>query len=516
VSGLQLQSVLDALPGNAAIIDQSGFILLVNQSWDEFCSSNAGNIKLMGVGSNYFAPVHNAVEQCDQYAIKVEQGIKDILEQRINTFEIEYPCHSEDEERWFIMQMTEIVQSPPRNFLIIHKNITDLVLRERKVREAHKLEALGQLTGGIAHDFNNLFGVILGNLELMQMSLASPEALKKYISKASDAVDNGASLVRKLLSYARKQNLCERNIDIQPYLLDMVAALEQILSDNIVIEHDFYEKPLLVSVDTSILNSALLNIAINAGHAMLDGGKLCISTALKDLSYYSVNLTQDKLVGKFAEVAISDDGCGMTTDIVRKAIEPFFTTKEIGDGTGLGLSMVHGFMHQSRGYMDIQSQPDQGTTVYLYFPIADGESESAEEEQTEAQGVAAKPQKTVLLVEDEHGLRAVITENLKDLGYKVIPVANANSALDEFKRPSESIDAVLTDIMLTGSISGIELSRELMTIRPDIKIILMSGYPDMESAKTITNDDSIAALPFLGKPFTRDKLADALQALFSK
>jgi len=502
-----LQNLINAMPENVAIFDDSGCIIHVNKSWEIFSEQNSGNNKYTSKGANYIAAVDKAAKTNDSFALKAKIGIQKILENKINNFELEYPCHSNSEKRWFILNIQEIGNYTPRLFLCTHKDISNLVLRESKVLAAQRLEAVGQLSAGIAHDFNNLLGILMGNVELAQRTIPNGSPANEFLNKSIAAINKGASLIQKLLSFARKQDLNLEKTDVNTFIQDTFNLMPSLLGEDIYITTEMSELPLTIEVDGSLLSSAILNIAINARHAMPTGGELMVRVSLAELNDACLLSSNDKVSGSYALIAVSDTGTGIEDNNLKKIFEPFFTTKEVGEGSGLGLSMVYGFMKQSKGFIDLKTQSGKGTTVFLYLPLVN--RNTLEEKIEDKNTLKIKGTRTILLVEDNEDFLDTITRMLINVDYNVIQSMDGQHALETLKVHAHEIDIVLTDIIMPSGLSGIELAKKIRHAYPKIKTLLMSGYPD----KKLTKSDSILFPSILEKPFTLDELVNTIQQL---
>jgi len=501
------QDLINAMHENVAIVDETGCIIHVNSSWDAFSAHNSGNIKHTSLGANYFTAVDEAAKKNDEFALKVKAGIQQILLKEITCFELEYPCHSKSEDRWFIANIQEIGSYTPRLFLCTHKDISNLVLRETKVLEAQRLEAVGQLSAGIAHDFNNLLGVLMGNIEVAQLKIANGHMIDDYLKRSLVAIDKGASLIQKLLSFARKQDLLLESIDVNSFIQTTLNLMHPLLGEDITILTELDNSPMIVEVDNSLLSSAILNIAINARQAMPNGGELKVHVSREELNGVTFITSNEKVFGSYALIAISDTGSGIESDDLNKIFEPFFTTKGIGEGSGLGLSMVYGFMKQSNGYIHLTTERAKGTTIFLYLPLS---NQKKLEDNITTQNVLETPvNKTILLVEDNEDFLDTFSTMLINLGYQVIQSNDGKQALDILKDQADKIDIVLTDIIMPSGISGIKLAKDIHHVYPNIKILLMSGYPE----QNLTDSDRTLFPAILKKPFSLSELVNAIQEL---
>ncbi len=344
-------------------------------------------------------------------------------------------------------------------------------LAEEGLRQAQKMEAVGQLTGGVAHDFNNLLTIILGNLGIAKRGVVEARA-ERALNNARIGAERAAQLTRRLLAFSRQQPLDPKIVDANKLIVGMSDLLNRTLGENIELETISGAGLWKIESDVSELESALLNLALNARDAMPDGGKLTIETSNAYLDDEYCRHHADLAPGQYVLIAVSDDGVGMSAETIERAFDPFFTTKQTGKGTGLGLSQVYGFVKQSKGHVRIYSEPGEGTTIKLYFPRHDGEEAvmSANEQGDPERGRG----ETILIVEDDDGVREYASEILRDLNYQVIEAKDSASAMRllEADRP---FDLMLTDVMLPG-ISGRALADEVIRRRPGAKVIFMTGY----------------------------------------
>jgi len=502
-----IQNTIDAMTENVAIVDETGLILYVNKAWDEFRLGNSGHSDKTGKGANYFSAVFAASKKGDEIAQKVETGIQDILSEDISFFEAEYPCHSENKNRWFVANIREIGASSPRLFLFTHKDVSFLVAREKRILEAQRMQAIGQLTGGFAHDFNNLLGIVLGNMELAKQAAAENHRVIEHLNTSITAVEKGSSLVKSLLSFARNQVLKPESIDAIQFIHSTLKLITPVLGEDIDIQLSCDNKPQILTVDSSMLTNAILNIAINARHAMKQGGKLTINLSHVELDGVSFITSEEEAVGSYLLIAITDTGCGINEENLNKVVEPFFTTKEVGEGSGLGLSMVYGFIKQSNGHVNISSRVGHGTTVYLYLPM-DG-AEIYNENSLSESTLVANEYKTILLVEDNTEILKTITQMLESLGHKVIQAQDGPHALEKLQQNTNNIDIVITDIVMPAGMTGIDLSTKIKSSFPHIKIIMMSGYP----LNTFSQSESFSSQHVITKPFSIAELEAEIQKI---
>jgi PAS domain S-box-containing protein len=388
----------------------------------------------------------------------------------------------------------------------IARDITERKLLERQWRQSQKMEAIGQLTGGIAHDFNNLLAIVIGNLGLMERLIAGNEEATKRLKPAQKAASRGADLTRRLLALASKEDLNPANTLIEDAIRETVELAGRALGPEILIVTNSDPSVPAVFVDGAGLESALLNLAVNARDAMPKGGTLTFSTELIDLddSFPSVR-TMELQPGPYARISVSDTGHGMSKETLERAFEPFFTTKGREKGTGLGLAMVYGFARQSGGTVRLYSELGYGTTVTLYLPLA-GESAPAAREIPPSY-VFVHAGGTVLVVDDEPDLLEIAHTYLTEMGYSALRADNAASALNTLAIYKE-IDLMITDIIMPGGMNGAELAREARELNPKLKVIYSSGYPsDALVERSGTKVDG----PLLRKPYQRAEFAAIIQ-----
>ena len=392
---------------------------------------------------------------------------------------------------------------PDGGFVLTISDMTKRTQAEGVLREAQKMQAIGQLTGGIAHDFNNLLQVILGNLEFVRAKLTDDAKLQQRIERAAWAAQRGATLTGQLLAFARKQPLAPDAIDLSATMPDLVPLLRRTLGEHIDVRYVETAGLWPAMADPAQLESAVLNLALNARDAMPGGGRLTIELGNKVLDEAYAREHAEVTPGDYAMLAVSDTGHGMTPDVVKRVFEPFFTTKPDGKGTGLGLAMVFGFVKQSGGHVKIYSEPGQGTTVKIYLPRA-LKAVSAAETRSSAPIDLPRGSATVLVVEDEAAVREIACAILSDLGYRVLEAADGEEGLRVFGLHAAEIDLLLTDVVLPGKVRGRELSESIKAIRPEVKAIFMSGYTENSIVHHGRLDDGVK---LIGKPFKREQLA---------
>jgi PAS domain S-box-containing protein len=393
----------------------------------------------------------------------------------------------------------------PAELVVVH-DITRRKQAEEQLRHAQKMQAVGQLTGGVAHDFNNLLTVILGSAELLAERLEpSHEAAQRLIANIQTAGRQGAELTQRLLAYARRQPLEPSPIDVHRLIRDLAPLLQRTLGDDIEIALDLGAVRSQALIDGHQLETALLNLAVNARDAMPAGGRLLIETENALVDAAQAEKYGEMAAGSYVRVSVSDRGCGMTPEVAARAVEPFFTTKPVGQGTGLGLSMVFGFIKQSGGHMSIYSEPGQGTTIKLYLPEAAGAAAGATED-TRRQRIRLGSER-ILYVEDDEFVRLTVVEMLKGLGYQVLIAADGPAALAILER-GEKVDLLFTDVVMPGGMGGRDLADAAQKLRPGLKVLFTSGYTE----NAIVHHGRLdAGVQLLGKPFRLSELSAKLR-----
>lgn len=376
---------------------------------------------------------------------------------------------------------------------------------ERALRQAQKMEALGQLTGGIAHDFNNMLNVVIGNLDMLSRRLARGDTnVQRFASFALDGATRAAQLTERVLAFARQQPLRPEPINANKLVAGMSDLLHRTLGETIRTETVLAGGLWKIHTDANQLESAILNLAVNARDAMPEGGKLTIETANAHLDDIYAAQHAGVPQGQYVMIAVTDTGCGMSSEVIQKAFDPFFTTKSVGKGTGLGLSQVHGFVHQSGGHVKIYSEVGQGTTAKIYLPRYYGASEDVQPNARFTPGISGAGT-TILVVEDEESVRHVSVEALTELGYNVLEANGAATALKLLDQHPE-IELMFTDVVMP-EVDGRMLADQARQRRADLKVLFTTGY----TRNAIVHNGVLEpGVHLIGKPFTLEQLARKL------
>ena len=395
---------------------------------------------------------------------------------------------------------------PDEGFLIAASDMTIRAQAEATLRQAQKMEAVGHLTGGVAHDFNNLLQIISANLDLAIADARGDAKTAERLQAAIGAVERGSRLTAQLLAFARRQALEPRSTNPGRLMQDMTDLLRRTLGERIEVESIVAGGLWNTLVDANQLQNAILNLAINAKDAMPDGGKLTIevANAFLDDNYAAQHV--EVTAGQYVMVAVSDTGIGMPPDIVARAFDPFFTTKPEGKGTGLGLSQVYGFVKQSGGHVKIYSETGHGTTIKLYLPRS---RKPLEVDAPALSASGAGGGETILIVEDDDGVRAAVADMISELGYRVASADGAEKAI-AFLEHNRNIALLFSDVVMPGPIGARELARRARELAPDIKVLFTSGYTQNAIVHNGKLDDDVV---LLSKPYRKDELARKLRAL---
>jgi signal transduction histidine kinase/CheY-like chemotaxis protein len=381
------------------------------------------------------------------------------------------------------------------------KRFQEIEANEAQVRQAQKMEAVGQLTGGVAHDFNNILTVITGTIEILAEAVKDRPHLVQITDMISAAAARGADLTRHLLAFARRQPLQPRNTDVNALVIDAARLLRPTLGEQIEIESMLAHDSAPALIDPSQLTTAILNLALNARDAMPNGGKLTLETKNVVLDENYPSMTSELKPGNYVMIAVSDTGEGIPGSLLDKVFEPFFTTKEVGKGSGLGLSMVYGFVKQSNGHIKIYSEESHGTTVKLYLPAAAGVPDALAAETGISGGEYGD--ESILIVEDDALVREYVVTQISRFGYHTMAAGNAAEALAIIDGP-ERFDLLFTDVIMPGGLNGRQLATEAQKRRPELKVLYTSGYTENAIVHHGRLDAGVLLLP---KPYLSSDLA---------
>jgi len=496
------RGLLEAAPDAMVVVNQAGEIVLLNlqaekqfgYSRDELVGQKVTNIIPQGFAERLIADGLRSAEEA--------------LAQQIGTG-IELTALRKNGSEFPIELMLSPLEST--DGILVTAAIRDIATRrelEHQFRQAQKMEAVGQLTGGVAHDFNNLLTVITCTIEGIAEAVADNPELLAMAKSIDQAAERGAQLTQRMLAFARKQPLQSRTLDLNEVATRMMGMLRRMLSEDIDVKTKLGAELWTATADGNQVEDAILNLAINARDAMPTGGNLVIETDNVTLDKRYAAHNAEVTPGDYVSIAVSDSGTGMSADIMERAFEPFYTTKEVGRGTGLGLSMVYGFAKQSRGHVKIYSEVGQGTTIRLFLPRAAPDSASQIAAKSSVQ--ERRPgNETILVVEDDPLVRGVVLTMLRGLGYRVREAADAQAALNILSQ-GDPIDLLFTDIVMPGGMSGWELVEAARIERPALKALFTSGYSDRILKERARGGMDIR---LLAKPYRSRSLGEAIRAV---
>jgi PAS domain S-box-containing protein len=418
--------------------------------------------------------------------------------QQVRSFEARYP-HKDGHV--VTLNWMGSWSEPVRRHFFIGRDLTDKRAAEAQMRQAQKMDAIGQLTGGVAHDFNNILTVITGTIGILADAVADRPELVSIAKLIDDAAERGAQLTKHLLAFARKQPLQPLEIDINSLILEAAKLLHPTLGEHIEISPKLSDDAWPTLIDPNQLTTAVLNLALNARDAMPRGGKLTLETANIRLDRDYAKMNSEVVPGDYVMIAVSDTGTGIPASLMEKVFDPFFTTKEVGKGTGLGLSMVFGFVKQSGGHIKIYSEEGHGTTVKIYLPRSSGQGQTAQDLSSSAEVKGGS--ETVLVVEDDMLVRNYVMTQVASLGYATLEAANATEAL-KIIEDGAPIDLLFTDVIMPGPMNGRQLVDEALKRRPSLKTLFTSGYTENAILHHGRLDEGVL---LLAKPYRKPELA---------
>jgi PAS domain S-box-containing protein len=489
--------IADSIPALIWMSDEKGECIFLNRQWSAYTGKPVGE----ELGHGFLESIHP-----DDRARSKEVENEILLRHHHTTDE--YRLRGKDGSyRWFLD--TLVPRFSANGAYLGHVgiliDIDDRRNLEEKLRHVQRLEVVGHLAGGIAHDFNNLLTVVIGNLDLIESNPQDAEKVKRLSASALQAAERGAELVHRMVAFSRQQTLNPRQIELNELVTHMSRMLRPSLSANIEIELKLAPGLWTVVADASQVEDCLLNLALNARDAMPEGGKLTIETA--NVTFDSSHTLRDSELkpGSYVMLAVSDTGIGMTPDILAQAVQPFFTTKEVGKGSGLGLSMVYGFVKQSGGHVDIYSEPGTGTVIKLYLPALHDIAELAPKS---VRPTPARGRETILVVEDDEMVRNYVVDQLRGLGYEILEAADAAAALT-LAAAGKPFDLLFTDVMLPGGMLGPQLLEQMRSTQPGLRALFTSGY---SQDHVLSRERGVGSVRLLQKPYSRQNLAAEIRA----
>jgi PAS domain S-box-containing protein len=500
-SAARLHAVVDTAVDGVILIDARGHVMMFNPACEKLFKYRADevigqNVKMLmptSYRSEHDTYVRNFLQTGERKIIGIGREVVGECKDG-STFPMD-------------LSVGEARQDGESIFVGIIHDLTSRKRTEEQLVQAQKMETVGQLSGGIAHDFNNLLTVIVGNSEFLGEQLKARRDLQLLADDIGRAGERGAELTQRLLAFSRRQTLRPVETDCNKLVDSMHKLLRRTLREDIEIKTDFDPELRPAFADPAQLESAILNLALNAQDAMSGGGRLSITTAnaALDAQYHTVH--PEVRPGQYVLVAITDNGEGMQKTVLDRVFEPFFTTKEVGKGSGLGLSMVYGFVKQSNGHVSIYSEPGLGTTVRIYLPALSERTEEVRIEPCADQDIPPGGRETVLVVEDDPFVRSYAIMSLESLGFRVTAAVDGNEALQKLGTDTH-IDILFTDVVMPGGVNGWELADRARKARPNLRVLLTSGYAlETLAVHTQLRD----GLVILTKPYRKAELARRLR-----
>jgi PAS domain S-box-containing protein len=500
-----IRNILDSVDEGFIVVDRNYRILSANRAFCTMVNCPEEEVK----GRLCYELSHAAVQPC--FEVGDDCPVKQTLETGRPHMVAHVHEHPSGTKSYVELKSYPITNGTDRVVSVIEtiNDVTEKRRLEDQLHQAQKLESIGQLAGGVAHDFNNMLAVILGRTQLAMRKTPREDPLYASLQEIHKAAERSANLTRQLLAFARKQVILPQAMELNEALEGMLKMLRSLIGEDIELTWIPGSVPLPIKMDPVQLDQILANLCVNSRDAIESDGKITIETqqAVFDSRYCGDHV--ECLPGEYALLSVSDNGQGMNKSILPRIFEPFFTTKEVGRGTGLGLATVYGIVKQNGGFINVYSEPEQGTTVKIYLP-----RHSAEAVRSYHQDQASQPARgdeTILLVEDEPGLLSIAQQMLEDCGYRVLPAATPQEALGLADRPVTKIDLLITDVVMPG-MNGRELMKKLTAESPQLKCLFMSGYPTNVIVRHGILEEGVH---FIQKPFTLEDLADKVRSALS-
>ncbi|MEJ8561964.1 PAS domain S-box protein [Yoonia sp. GPGPB17] len=498
---LLLYALLDAIPDAVLISDARGIITRANPAVGKLFGHDPAT--LIGQSVNMLMPLSLADRHDGFMQNYLETGKARIIGhgrvvEGLRWNGSAFPLH---------LSVGKAEHDGETQFVAVLQDLTERFAAEDALARSARVDAIGQMTGGISHDFSNILTVIIGNLELLQARLSGRED-QAMVADALEAAALGSELTEGLGAFARKSGIHSDPVDVNAACDAAMTLIKRTFDPKYDITFELMDPLPVVLADTTQLQSALINIALNARDAMPDGGKLIVRSEMVSIDDTYIAQELHVTEGDYVRISVTDTGRGMGPDTQQQVFEPYFTTKPVGKGSGLGLAMVYGFVRQCGGHVTIYSEVGHGTTIALYFPIIDGPT-NADHKPFETPAHHKAQGQTLLVVEDNPHVRKLTTARLRDMGYQVREAASGDVAA-EILRQEQGIDAVFTDLVMPGELDGLALARHVVATYPTMRILLTSGYAE-DILRRQTDD---IQHQILRKPYRQSDLAKALSALF--
>jgi two-component system, cell cycle sensor histidine kinase and response regulator CckA len=456
-------------------------------------------------GADAAAPVWSAPHLVDEWVAALQRG------EPVRDRETEVRQQNGN-LRQVLVSLSIVTLSGQPHMLVVAQDVTERTLLERQLQQAQKMETVGQLAAGLAHDFNNILTVIQGHAGLIKSQPDSVPGVAESADEIKQAVDRASELIRQLLMFSRKQVMQFGPLELNECVGDSRLMIARLVGEHIRIDFNPGASVPSIHADRAMIEQVIMNIAVNARDAMPDGGCLTIATGTVELDRGSTAADPETRRGRFVQLTFRDTGAGMPPHVLKRVFEPFFTTKEAGKGSGLGLSIVLGIVRQHRGWVEVDSQPGQGSEFRLHFPASEQQVEQRAAAAA-APSVPTRGHETVLVVEDQTAVRGMISRFLTAQGYKVITAASGVEALGIYQQTTKRVDLLLTDVVMPGGVMGGELARRLRAASPGLKVIFISGYNSEMAGKDLS---LLGERNFLSKPFTIGELGKIVRQVLDQ
>jgi len=492
-----LETTFNSMAEGVLVIDPEGTIMLSNQVVGHFLGTDVGKTFAEMLVANHFYE-NDAVTRIDAEDLPIARALHGLSFDRREV--VVKPTDGRPQFRLMVSgRPLHNTAGAISGAALVYHDVTEAHETERLLQQAQKLDAIGKLTGGVAHDFNNMLTIITGSIEALIDTVQDRPAAAEFAALIGRAADRCSELIRHLLAFAREQPLRPRDIDVNDTVRDIAKLLRPTLGEQVEIRTILADEDLIAHVDAAQLANALVNMAINGRDAMPDGGKLLLETLSTTLDEAYAAANPGVVAGRYIVIAVSDTGAGMPPDVKDRVFEPFFTTKEAGKGSGLGLSMVYGFVKQSGGHLKLYSEENCGTTIRLYLRAA----RAAQPIEPEQDTALPRGSETILVVEDDPLVRDFVRAQLQGLGYTTLSAAYGAEALKIIAQ-DQTVDLLFTDVIMPGGVSGSQLAEAATAARPALRVLYTSGYTDNAIAE---QGQLLADTLLLTKPYRRAELA---------
>jgi len=511
-SEAQLSAIYDGVPLMICLVNGNCQIERMNRTMQKYVESDPIPREKMEVGS--VLRCLNTVNHKDTCGTGFHCTSCALRLSILTTFETGTPCEQVEQHMtffkenkpvslWVAISTTLVNLENGARVLVCLADITARKQLEAQFFQAQKMEAVGQLAGGVAHDFNNILTVIMMNISFLKELTNNDPSLIDGLNELEKQGNRATNLTRQLLLFSRRQAMETKRLDLNELLNGLMKMLSRLIGEDIKLEIHPFPNALWINADPGMMEQMIVNLCVNARDAMPKGGQIKIITELIHLRPQDVLQQRDARVGTFVRLSVQDTGCGMTEEIMARIFEPFFTTKGPGKGTGLGLATVHGIVKQHRGWVEVDSVIGMGTTFRIYIPA---DSKPLEQPQTKKTSAILDGTETILVVEDESSLRRIVKQTLSRHGYRVLEAQDGVHALEIWKKHHQEIQLLFSDMVMPSGLTGLELAEELSRLKPDLKIVITSGYTTSNSPTTIPT-----GVKLLSKPFTPEALASIIR-----